>query len=222
MTDEKFIFVSDVAEKKRIGRSAYNKRSHTGKGGSVKLPSDFMSRKEKEAMNGECKSYKLNSPMSYAEFKAMPQDLQIAYIKQLRKAYGAPDSEIAKMLGVSQNGFCTRIKNLGLNRGKNAQRLLFDKDAWYAWLHGLPAKVMPKTEPTDEPEADIPAEQPSVEAVEECAAETPAALKMESASVPYTGSMIFKGNATEALATVARLLGDGNFQIHITWTERNA
>ena len=35
-------------------------------------------------MSGECKSYRLNSPMSWDEFKAMPDDIKITYIKLLR------------------------------------------------------------------------------------------------------------------------------------------
>ena len=46
MTDERYTFVSDVRDKKRTARGAFNKRTHCGKGGAVKFPSDFMSKKE--------------------------------------------------------------------------------------------------------------------------------------------------------------------------------
>ena len=53
MTDEKYTFVTDVAEKKRIARGSFNKRTHNGKGGKVRFPSDYLSNKERNKMNGE-------------------------------------------------------------------------------------------------------------------------------------------------------------------------
>ena len=64
MTDEKFVFTSDVADKKRTARGAHNKKAHAGKGGKVKFPADYMTKKELTAMSGEVKSYKMNSPLS--------------------------------------------------------------------------------------------------------------------------------------------------------------
>mgnify|MGYP001248187255 FL=1 len=45
MTDEKFVFVSDCADKKRTARGIHNKRTHAGKGGKVIFPSDYLTRK---------------------------------------------------------------------------------------------------------------------------------------------------------------------------------
>ena len=80
MDDEKFVFYEDVREKKTISRGSRYKRTHAGKGGRVKLPSDYLSNKELKAMNGEVKSYHLNSPMLWSEFKSMPDDIQVLYI----------------------------------------------------------------------------------------------------------------------------------------------
>lgn len=67
MRDERYVFVSDVKERKSAARSARNRRTHNGKGGRVILPHDHVTRKEWESMNGEVKTYKLNEPMSYAD-----------------------------------------------------------------------------------------------------------------------------------------------------------
>ena len=53
MNDEKYVFINDCAEKKRTARGIHNKRTHAGKGGKVIFPSDYLTRKEREAMNGE-------------------------------------------------------------------------------------------------------------------------------------------------------------------------
>ena len=42
MTDEKYTYIQDVRDKKVTARSARSKRTHNGKGGSVKFPSDYM------------------------------------------------------------------------------------------------------------------------------------------------------------------------------------
>ena len=46
-------------------------------------------------MNGECKSYRLNDPMAWKEFKSMPDDLKITYINLLRKKFNVPGTSIA-------------------------------------------------------------------------------------------------------------------------------
>ena len=84
MKDETYVFIQDVKEKKTTARSARHTRTHCGRGGRVRLPSDNLSKKELMKMSGECKSYRLNSPMSWDEFKAMPDDIKITYIKLLR------------------------------------------------------------------------------------------------------------------------------------------
>lgn len=85
MKDEEFLFHSDCHEKKVTARSARNTRTHNGKRGKVKFPSDYLTKKEIKAMSGEVKSYRLNEPMSWREFKAMPDDIKVTYIKLLRE-----------------------------------------------------------------------------------------------------------------------------------------
>lgn len=136
MTDEKFLYVSDVAEKKRIARGSHNKRAHAGKGGSVKLPSDFYSRKELQAMNGEVKSYRLNEPMTWVEFKALPDDIKIMYIKALREKFGVTDKKIfEQMYGVSKSHGSKVMKGLGLSVKHYSKDTIFDKDGWEKWLN---------------------------------------------------------------------------------------
>ena len=60
MKDEEYLFHQTCREQKNIARSARNKRTHNGKGGRVKFPSDYMTKKELQKMNGEVKSYRLN------------------------------------------------------------------------------------------------------------------------------------------------------------------
>ena len=154
MKDETYAFISDVKEKKVTARSARHTRTHCGKGGRVRLPSDNLSKKELMKMSGECKSYRLNSPMKWKEFKAMPDDIKITYIKLLQQKFNVPFVHIGKMLGCAQNTISGEIIRLGLSEGKNCKgrSKKWDKDGFYAWMNGvdqLPTPVV--DEPTEEP-----------------------------------------------------------------------
>jgi hypothetical protein len=46
MTDEKYVLLTDTREKKNVARSAGKRRTHNGKGGRVRLPSDHLTKKE--------------------------------------------------------------------------------------------------------------------------------------------------------------------------------
>ena len=95
MTDEKYTFITDVAEKKRTARGAFNKRTHNGKGGKVRFPSDYLSNKERNEMNGKVREYRMNSPITYSEFKKYPDDLKKNYVKRLRDMFDVSDTDIA-------------------------------------------------------------------------------------------------------------------------------
>ena len=77
---------NEIREQTITARSARNRRGVKGKRGAVSLPSDFLTEKQREALNGECKSYKLGSPMQWEQFKEMPTDLQAMYIKLIRNS----------------------------------------------------------------------------------------------------------------------------------------
>ena len=100
ISDEAFDFMEDCKEKKIIGRSAHNRRGNCGKRGRVMLLSDILTKKQRESLNGECKTYHMNKPMNWDMFISMPTDLQVEYIKTLRKKFNVPDFQIAHMLDV--------------------------------------------------------------------------------------------------------------------------
>ena len=120
MPDEQYVMISDSIEKKKIAHSSHNRKTHCGKGGRVKFPSDYLSKKELKAMNGDVKSYNLNKPMTWEEFRRMPQDLQIMYIKKLRNEFGVPDIVLSKAMGVCKSSFSKAMRDLNLSLGKSA------------------------------------------------------------------------------------------------------
>lgn len=126
MSDEKYEYIQDVKEKRFTARSSHNKRTHIGKGGSVRFPSDSMTKKQREAMNGECKTYRLNDPMSWDDFKDMPDDLKVMYIKQLRSKFNVPDEELALAMDVGYSEFADCLREIELS-----PKVLNENRDWY-------------------------------------------------------------------------------------------
>lgn len=205
MTDEKFLYKQDIREKKITARSARNKRTHTGKGGSVRLPSDNLSRKELNAMNGEVKSYRLNEPMSWKEFNEMPDDIKATYIKALQTKFNAPATALGKMFGVSRSAVDLLMKRLKIeHRGRGCNK--WDREGFLLWVNGVP-----KAEETQITKDDF--------AEMEKAINEQAKLICDHTekSIPCAGCLSFEGSADNALKTIGVLLGGANARITISW-----
>ena len=97
-------------EKKVIARSARNKVTHTG----CKLPSDYMTKKEKMAMNGEVMTMEMNKPVKYQAFKLWPADLQKEYLENLVKTFGVGLDDVGEMMGCHVNTFRQFARSRGL------------------------------------------------------------------------------------------------------------
>lgn len=119
-SDEQFAMIEDCREKKSTAASAFKQRTHCGKGGGVKLPSDFMTKKEIKAMNGECVSYRMNDPITWEVFKTWPEEHQKTYISNVREKFKVPNTALAKAMGADEYTFGRYVKCLGLNQGKEA------------------------------------------------------------------------------------------------------
>lgn len=134
-------------------------------------------------MNGECKSYRLNDPMTLDEFMSMPDDIKCTYIKLIRKKFNAPVTQIAKMMGVSEATVRKELKRLGLNEGKTRSgKTKWDMEGFYAWWHGvdkLPEPVVQEIAITQEEEYvedDLPFEEPEAVVEEDIPCEVPESI----------------------------------------------
>ena len=227
MKDETYAFISDVKEKGSIGRSARNRKTHAGKGGRVRLPHDNLSKKELQKMNGECKSFRLNEPMSWQEFKAMPDDIQITYIKLLREKFDVPDVELYKMFGTDKDTLSRYFKKLNLRVPRKNVHRNWKKEEWFAWVNGVEKLITPviEEEPTEEPiqEPVITSEEPEVFSEEDLPWNKPDPIPVveytpyQKTAVPNNGSMNFTCPANQALNTLAQLLGETNVSISVMW-----
>lgn len=119
MTDEEYMFKQTEIERKRIGRGDRNKKRGGGK--YVRLPSDQMTKKEREAMNGEVKTFKIKPFYTWEEFKSLPDDLQIKHINSLITRYDVSISAISTgVFGLSDSGLMWYINNKNMKQYINA------------------------------------------------------------------------------------------------------
>ncbi len=183
-------------------------------------------------MNGECKSYKLNDPMTWKEFKSMPDDIKVTYIKLLRQKFNAPVTQIAKMMHVTEAAVRTELKRLNLAEGKTRSgRIKWDKEGFWAWANGakkLPTPV-PAEEPTQEEKVEpdpVQPEEPETFVEDDLPFEEPDPIPADDikpfpvlpvCATPINGSMQFKCPADQALNTLAQILGQANCAISIMW-----
>lgn len=121
MTNEslsiKWEFEKDCREKKNIGHSAAKR---VGQRKGCKLPSDFMTIKEKNELNGEVISMNVNKPMTYSEFQALSNEMQSEYLQNLINNHGGTIVKIAGMFKINPNTFrsyCHRNFKLATTNG---------------------------------------------------------------------------------------------------------
>lgn len=146
--DEQYTLIQDCREKKSIAASAHKQRTHCGKSGGVKFPSDYMSKKELNSMNGECISYRMNEPITWDTFKTWPEEHQKSYIINLRNRFKIPNTSLATAWGVDVHTIGQYIRCFGLNQGREVSgtgRLWHDSvdaERFWAWWKG---KEIPET-----------------------------------------------------------------------------
>ncbi len=247
MDDEKYVFFQDLREKKVTGYSARKQRSHCGKGGRVKFPSDYLTKKELQKMNGECKSYRLNSPMSWHEFRAMPEDLQVAYIKAIKEKYNPTITAIGKMMGVDRPNLSKHLLHLGFEKQTRGAHV-WDKDGFAEWCFGVP-KAEECQSVQEEVKEEISAEEAEevldilgeAQEVEETVVEEEIPVEKEGRwaeipspglkiklvdaakepapafAIPSSGSMNYEGDALDILRSISRLLGGAKVALSVSW-----
>lgn len=241
LSDEEWELQQDCREKKSVAASAHKQRTHCGKGG-CKLPSDFMTKKEIKAMNGECVKYaSLKGPMNWTEFKRLPGDLKKEYVLSIRERFNAPNNAIADMFNVSPTCISKYFKCLGLvmssHEAAKSRWKEWDEQGFNVWrgriveLPEIPvsdtkddsvvSEVVENTpetpvEPAGE-EIDIPAEPVVVEnaGVPEVVSETRVERKR---AVPGTGKMTFDGPIEEIVETLRMLLAGAEVTLDVAWT----
>lgn len=87
MTDAEYLFKQDIKEKKAAGRGAFHKKASVKGPRGCRMPSDYLTRKEKNAMNGEVVTWSPKAYYAWEEFKAFPNNIQHDYLKAMCEKY---------------------------------------------------------------------------------------------------------------------------------------
>lgn len=85
VTDEEYLFKQTEIERKKLGYG--DKHKKRGGGRYVRLPSDNLTRKEKEALNGEIKTWKEKEFYTWEEFKELPDDVALKWVNSMTSRY---------------------------------------------------------------------------------------------------------------------------------------
>lgn len=142
MTDEKYIYLQDIREKKSAGRGVFGKRTGS-KTRYVGLPHDHMTAAELKRRNGKVSTVKLNQPITYAELKELTPSLRFLYLDNCINRYKARRLDLVAMLGISNPGFGKMIAKLP---GKLEFKGGLHKPApeWLAFINGEAAEIIPE------------------------------------------------------------------------------
>lgn len=151
MTDEKYLFKQTELERKRNGRGTFNKVRRGGR--YVRMPSDNMTKKERDSMNGEVRSYDFSKPLGWKQFQKMPEDLQQEYLDFLTSKFsGVSNAMIGESMGVKNNVFAPYFYRHGLKVNKTlsmGRKEFLNSESGKKWLEWTQAGI-PVVEATEE------------------------------------------------------------------------
>lgn len=177
MTEAERLFRETEIERKRLGYG--DKHKKRGGGRYVRLHSDRLSKKEREALNGECKTYKKKDFYTWDEFKELPSDLKVAWVNSIINRYGAGVETISEIVfGCSKRNLRNHLTRIGemqfVNKpltgkaGQNAKKALAAAfDLWKNAQITMSEEDLPQDDPDP---AEIEENQPESEALHETTA----------------------------------------------------
>lgn len=96
MTDEAFVFNQTVRERKATGYGAYHKKRKGGR--TIRFPSDYLSRRERQQMNGEVFSFDPRKFYTAEEFTALPPVYKAKLINSYMDKYDVGLSNISEIV----------------------------------------------------------------------------------------------------------------------------
>lgn len=204
MTDERFVYNADLRDRKRAAQGARAK-----KGGSrsrrCPLPSDTLTKAQRQKLNGSVESIKLNMPMDYARFKELTPTLQWLYLDHLVSEHKARRVDLCSMLRIATCTFWHIQRALPANLVWKYNK---KKPApeWERFMAaGYQDAPAPPILPTAPQEA-VTAQEPS------SVVSTPAVL---------SGSVTVRCTASHVLDALLRLIDDPNREYTFTISFEN-
>ena len=192
MTDERYVYTQDQRDRKRTASGA-----RARKGGSranrCPLPSDALTKAQREKLNGPVEQVNLNRPMTYAELKLLNKSMQHLYLDHLVTAHKARRVDLQAMLGIAPSTMYKLASSL-------PEKLAFTGKPkrpareWLAFLAAAQEAAQAQADLGDGHQA------PSSEDAPVAAPEPPSAL--------LAGSITVRATASGMLAAILRLIDE--------------
>lgn len=122
----------DALQKKRVAQGAMHKKNGS-KSKKCTMPSDYLSKKEREALNGPVTEINLNQPMDWRSFKGLSDSLKVEYIKHLQEIYRPTCLMWGRMFGVTNHTVNVELRRLGINDPQRRCSKSEDRERWAVW-----------------------------------------------------------------------------------------
>jgi hypothetical protein len=133
-------FDFDAMQKKRIAQGARHKKNGSKSHGCT-LPSDLLTEAQKRKLNGPVVTLKLDEPMTWKDFKALPEDKRRLYLERLKELYQPSCSMLGQMFGVTEPAVSRQLSRLGVtpaySRTSGTRPGATDRAKWDAFCNGV-------------------------------------------------------------------------------------
>lgn len=88
-------------------------------------------------------TFNIDRPMTWVEFKKLPDSQKIEYIAYLRERFDVTDKRIAKMLGITAPSLGVAMRKLGCARGHRGKIIEKYSEEFEAWCNGVNFYTIP-------------------------------------------------------------------------------
>lgn len=130
-------FEYDCLQRKRLAQQArYRKCGSNSK--KCSLLTDHMTHSQWKKRNGEIVTANLKQPISWSEFRALPNSMQEEYMRYMMENYGANATSFAAMFGVQPLTVRRHIQaqNLAIRFPAGHSMTAVQKSAWNEFING--------------------------------------------------------------------------------------
>lgn len=206
-------FYDEVKERNAMKSGAFHKKNGS-KSKKCTLPSDNLTPAQKRKLNGPVKEYELHKPMSWADFKAMPADLQQAHLDYIQRRFRIGSHTISiEVFGLSSYALKSYAKGHGLElvsfKGVHVKSATLER--LKCWLGGVD-----ESEPvTEESTEAVVVDAPVAEARDPEPEPAPATKKPAEKFVVETLSAHISGTADDLLFYISAMLAGRSADVRI-------
>lgn len=208
MTDERYVYKSDIRERKGMASGARGVKNGS-RSKRCSLPSDGITPTEWKKLNGPVEYAKLGVPMTYSELMDLSPSLRFLYLDHCVNHYHARQTDLIQMLGCCQATFFKMSKNLPgkLTFKGRSRKVAPEWSAFLAKERSVASQGAQDAAPA--PQVSLPSSPPQNA--------TQAAL----ASVLMAGSVTVTGTLSDAVAMLRRVLcqTDGRYVFTLSFEE---